>query len=810
MESVWQDLRYGLRVLRKNPGFALVAALILALGIGANTTIFSMLKGVILRPLPGVPHSDQIVDINMYSRGGAPWPVSYPDYKDMRDRNTVFSSLAAETLQTVNVTINRKPERVWGELVTGNMFEMLGVNAERGRLLAPEDDGAPGANPVVVIGYGFWKSRFGGDPEIAGKSMRIGQRTFTIVGVAPRGYQGGIVGVAAELFVPVSMQAQLMNGESSLDKRDTHWLFVQGRLKPGVTLAQAEAAMDVVGAQISKEYPDDEVARRAAAMPISKSPFGSQRYLLPVLTAGLAVVGIVLLVACANVASLMLAKAAGRQREMAIRLAVGASRWRLVRQLLTESLLVSLIGGAAALLLSLWPAAFLSQVRVPTPLPIVIDTSFDSLVFGFTFLVALASGIVFGLAPALQASKVTLVPALKEDTGSWLFGRSRMRSALLVGEIALSLGLLIGAVLVWRSQASAAKIDPGFDARNVQLVSIDLDSSGYAETRGQQFDAQLLERVRALPGVQSAGLAHRLPLAVIASESRSFKPEGYISRPNEDLDIEYNKISPGYFSTLHIPLVAGRDFGPQDSSQSPQVAIVNQTFAQRYWPNQDPIGRKIDLEPDTVTVIGVAGDIKYLQIDEAPLPYVYLPLAQHYAGDVTLHVRSSGDPAALLPAIETQVRALDADLPVYGAESLNEQMRFSMVGFYLAEDFLGGAGLQGLLLAAVGIYGVIAFSVTQRTREIGIRVALGAKPRDIFRLVMGQGLRLALVGVGLGLCLAIALTGFLRSLLYGVSAHDPITFIGVTVFLVGVALVASFLPARRAMKIAPMEALRYE
>ena len=810
MDSLWQDLRYAIRVLRKNPGFTLVATLILALGIGANTTIFSMLKGVILRPLPGVPHADQIVDVLMYSRGGEPWPVSYPDYKDMRDRNTVFTSLSAETLQTMNFTMNRKPERVEGELVTGNMFEMLGVKAERGRLLTADDDRAPGASPVVALSYAFWKSRFGGDPDIAGKTMRIGQQSFTIVGVAPRGYQGGVVGVAAQLFVPITMQAQLMNGEISLESRDTHWLFVQGRLKPGVTMAQAQAAMDVIGAQISKEYPNTEIARRAAAVPISKFPFGSQQYLLPVLTAGLAVVGIVLLVACANVASLMLAKAAGRQREMAVRMAVGASRGRLVRQLLTESILLSLIGGAAALLLSLWPAGFLSQVRVPTPVPIVIDTSFDSLVFGFTFLMALASGIVFGLAPALQSSKVTLVPALKEDTGNWLFGRSRMRSALLVGEIALSLGLLIGAVLVWRSQASAAKINPGFDAHNVQLLSIDLDSSAYPEARGRQFDAQLLERVRALPGVQSVSLAHRLPLAVIESESREFKPEGYVSRPSEDLNLEYNKISPGYFATLRIPMIEGRDFGAQDTADATQVAIVNRTFAARYWPNQDPIGRKIEMTPGSVTVVGVVADIKYLEIEEAPTPYVYFPLSQHYAGDVTLHVRSAGDPAALLPTIEAQVRALDPDLPVFGAETLSEQTRFSMIGFYLAEDFLGGAGLQGLLLAAVGIYGVIAFSVTQRTREIGIRMALGAKPRDVFALVMGQGFRLALIGVALGLCLAVAVSGLLKNLLYGVSPHDPLTFAGVTIFLVAVALVASFLPARRAMKIAPMEALRYE
>lgn len=810
MESFWQDLRYGIRMLRKNPGFALVAALILALGIGANTTIFSMLKGVILRPLPGVPHADQLVDIITISRGGQPWSISYPDYVDLRDRNTAFSSLAAESMEAMNITMNGKPERLWSEIVSGNMFSMLGISAERGRLLTPDDDRTPGASPVAVISYGLWQSRFGGDPEVAGKTVKIGQQTFTIVGVAPRGYQGGIVGVALDVFVPLMMQPQVMNSESILNQRNDHWLILQGRLKPGVSLAQARASMDVLGAQLTKEYPNDEIARRAAALPLWKSPFGSQFYLLPVITAGLAVVGIVLLVACANVASLMLAKAAGRHREMAIRLAVGASRPRLVRQLLTESLMVSLLGGAAALLLSLWPAAFFSQLRIPTPFPIVIDTSFDGLVFGFTFVIAVLSGVIFGLAPALQASKVNLVPALKEETTSWLFGRSKMRSGLLVAEIALSLGLLISAGLVWKSQASASHIDPGFDARNVELLSMDLDSSGYEEARGSQFYAQLLERVRALPGVEAASLAHRLPLLVVGGSSRTMKPAGYTARANEDLDFMFNKISPGYFATLHIPMVAGRDFSARDDRDGPAVVIVNETFARQYWPAQDPIGQKIEMGSTAATVIGVARDIKYMQINEAPRPYVYIPEAQEFSGDMTLHVRATGDASALLPTLEAQIHEMDPNLPIFGAQPLAEQMKFSMFGYYLAVDFLGGAGLQGLLLAAVGIYGVIAFTVSQRTREIGIRMALGAKPRDIFRLVMGQGLRLALVGVGLGLCLAIALTGLLRSLLYGVSAHDPITFISVTIFLVGVSAVASFLPARRAMKIAPMEALRYE
>ncbi len=810
MDSFWQDLRYGVRVLRKSPGFVLVAALILALGIGANTTIFSMLKGVFLRPLPGVPHSDQIVVVAMTSRGGQPWSISYPDYKDMRDRNTLFSALAAESIEAMNVTINQKPERIWGEIVSGNIFSMFGMKAERGRLLTPDDDRAPGGSPVAVISYGLWQTRFGSDPEVAGKTLRIGQQTFTIVGVSPRGFQGGVVGVALDVFVPMAMQKQVMNSDDMLEQRNSHWLIVQGRLKPGVSVRQAQAAMNVLGAQIAKEYPNDEIARRAVALPLWKSPFGSQNYLLPVLTAGLAVVGIVLLVACANVASLMLAKAAGRHREMAIRLAVGASRWRLVRQLLTESVMVSLLGGAAAVVLSLWPAGFLAQLRMPTPFPIVIDTSFDGLVFGFTFVVAVLSGVIFGLAPALQASKVNLVPALKEETTSWLFRRSRMRSGLLVGEIALSLGLLICATLVWKSQASAGHINPGFDARNVELLSMDLDSSGYDRVRGTEFYRRLIEKVKALPGVEEASVAHRLPLLVIPGESRSMKPQGYAPRPNEDLDFMLNKVSPGYFATLRIPMVAGRDFSARDDRAAPAVAIVSDAFAQRYWPNQDALGQKIEMGSRTLTVIGVVRAIKYLQIDEAPRPYVYLAETQEYDGDMTLHVRASGNAAALLPTIEAQVHELDPNLPVFGEQALGDQMQFAMVGYYLAVDFLGGAGLQGLLLAAVGIYGVIAFTVSQRTREIGIRMALGAQPRDVFRLVMGQGLTLALIGVGLGLCLAIALTGLLRSLLYGVSAHDPLTFVGVTVFLIGVALVASFLPARRAMRIAPMAALRHE
>ncbi len=812
MRTLWQDARFGLRMLGKSPGFALVAALTLALGIGANTTIFTMLKSMILRPLPGARAADQLVVVVQRTVGGNPWTFSYLDYKDLRDRNQVFESLAASTPAPLSVRYGEKAERTWGEVMTGNNFEMLGVRAAMGRLLTPDDDRTPGAHPVAVVSYRFWSTRMGADPNVIGKTLFIGTMPFTVIGVTDPAYHGSTVGLTLDVYVPTMMSREVIPAWGFLGHRDSSWLLVQGRLKPGIGLAQARASLHVLGAQMLKEFPNRQIREKTELLPLPRSPFGGQSILFPILTVVMVVVGIVLLIACSNVANLMLARAAGRAREIAIRQALGAGRWRLVRQLLTESVLVSLLGGAASIALSLWANQHFANLKIPAPYPVVLDANFDGGVFAFTLLLAVLSGVVFGLAPALHASKTDLVHALKEETGSRKFARSRLRSGLLVAQVALSLVLLIGAVLVLRSEGYATKIDVGFDADNVVTSAMDLTASGYSADAGRTFYRRLLERVRALPGVASATLSETLPLHVIGGASETVDVEGYTPQRNEDMAFYYARISPGYFANMRIRMIAGRDFDEHDDKNSAAVGIVNEQFARRFWRGQNPLGHRIQINNQWRRVVGVVHDVKVETLTEEPTSYVYMPLEQAYTGDMIVQARAASAAAApeVLGAIQKTVHEMDPNLPVFNTRTLRQHMEFAFVGYALASELLGVAGLQALVLAGIGIYGVIAFLVTQRTREIGIRMALGAQAGDVMRVLLWQGMRMAFLGAAIGLALAAGATRAMGALLYGVSARDPLTFAGVTVFLLLVAALACWLPARRAMRVDPIVALRYE
>jgi predicted permease len=809
MNSVFEDVRYAVRTLRKAPAFAAIAVLTVAVGVGVNSTVFTILKDQVLRPLPGVAEAGQLVAVHSLARSGEAWPFSFPDYRDFRERDRVFAGLAVSSARAMSVTVGERAERVWGELVSGNTFSVLGVGAAAGRVLTPEDDRVPGAHPVVVISHEFWQSRLGGEGRAVGRTIHVGRRPYTIVGVTPAGYRGSIVGLELQLFVPVAMAEDFAPAQNILEDRNSQWLVAQGRLRAGVTFEEARAATQVLSEQLAREYPNPGIEKRAHLVPLWQSPFGSQTLLVPIFSVLMLLMSVVLLVVCANLAGLLLARAVGRQREMAIRLAVGATRGRLIRQLLTESAVVSLAGGALALLLSWWAGDYFSSLRIPTTFPGVIGARVDALTFAFALGLSLLAGTAFGLAPALQASRVSLVPGLKQEAGGE-FRSSRLRNLLVVAQVALSLVLLITAVLVVRSQKNAGRVHLGFDPQHMHVFSMDLQPNGYSEAEGQAFYARLLERVEAMPGVESASLAQFLPLLVVGGSTRGVEMEGYTPGPRESMSFHYNIVSAGYFRNLRMGLAEGRWFGPQDGPQSPPVALVNATLARRFWPGRSAVGRRLRVGQRWREVVGVVRDSKYIFITEDPMPYFYTPLAQEYSPDMTLLVRASGDSRSAAAAARSAAQELDRTLPLYNARPLEQHLELSMTGFRLTLNFLGVAASQALVLVAIGIYGVVSFSVMQRTREIGVRMALGAQPRDVLRLVLGRGGRLALAGAALGCLLGLGAARVVQGLLFGVSGADPLTFAGMALVTTVVALAASYLPARRAMRLDPMAALRHE
>jgi macrolide transport system ATP-binding/permease protein len=814
METLWQDLRVSVRRLQKTPGFTLIAVLSLALGIGANTAIFSLVNTVLLRPLP-IEEPKQMVSLNSVSLNGQQnFPtLSYPNYRDLRDRNNVLSGLIAYRFSAVSLSNNGVNERLWGYLATGNYFEVLGVKPALGRLFTSNDDKAPGAHPVAIITYDCWQKRFAGDPQVVGKSVIVNGRSFTIIGVTPPGFYGSEIGYRTEVWFPMMMLTQIEPGNDYLENRDSYNLFIQGRLKPGVTLAQAEDALKNIAAQLAREFPKENEGKTIMLSPPGLFGAFMRGPIMGFAGVLMAVVGLVLLLACTNLANLLLARATERRKEIAVRLALGASRWRLVRQLLTENVLLATVGGVLGFGLAYWLVDAIQVLRPPIDIPLSTTVHIDGRVLLFTALTSVLTGVVFGLLPALQATKPELVPALKDEVSLGGYRRSWLRNGMVVMQVSLSLVLLVCAGLVLRGLQRAQLLNPGFVPQHALEMSFDLSLQGYDESRTKQFKRQLLERVHALPGVQYAGLSNNVPLS-LSINTNGIYVEGQPERKGANVPTAMtSQASPGFIAALGTRLLQGRDFTEQDGEAKQRFALINETFARRFWPGQPALGKRFSFEGAAgpwVEVVGVIQDGKYFSLGEETEPFVYTNLRPQSGDYLTLVVRTASEPQSALAAIRREFQQLDAALPVYNVKTMTEHMALPLFPARVAATLLGSFGLLALLLAAIGIFGVMSYAVTQRTREIGIRVALGAPAKNVFALVVGQGLKLTTLGLGIGLAAAFAGTRLLSSLLYGLSALDLITFAGVSLLLALVALLACYFPARRAMRVDPLVALRHE
>jgi macrolide transport system ATP-binding/permease protein len=812
VETLSRDVRHGVRRLVRSPGFTVVALLSLTLGIGANTAIFSLLNTAALRPLP-VERADELVSVANATGQGAFPTLSYPNYRDLRDRSDAFSGLIAYRFAPLSMSYDGVNERLWGYVVTGNYFEVLGVRAAIGRLLSPDDDRLPGAHPVAVVSYECWQRRFGGTPDVLGKSLVVNGRAYTVVGVAPEGFFGTEIIAAPELWFPMAMQAEVEVGNSWLEERGVENVFVQGRLAPGAGVARAQASLDALTAELAQEFPDVNEEMRVTVAPPGMMGGMMRGAVLGFTALLMVVVAFVLLLACTNLANLLLARSSERRREIAVRLAMGASRGRLVRELMTESMLLALGSGALGYLLAYSLVRVAVLLKPPVDVPLSVELHMDYRVLAFTCAVSLVTGVLFGLLPALQATKVDLLPALKDEASSTGFHRSWWKGGLVVLQIALSLLLLVGGGLMVRALQRAQTVELGFEPEGAVEASFDLRLQGYDAARGKEFQKALLERLRARPEVRHAGIVDLPPVDLhfsrssVVVEGRPPEREGSVPRAMA------SRVSPGYFQAIGTRLLQGRDFTDRDDESAARVAIVNETFVRRFWPGEDPIGRRFSVgsaESPAVEVVGVVEDGKYASLGEAPQPYFCRPLSQAYLGMNTVVVRSDADPQSLLAAIRAEVRGLDPQLPLASAKPLVDRMAMPLLPARMAASVLGTFGLVALALAAIGIYGVMSNAVARRTREIGVRVALGAQAADVLRLAMRQGMVPVVAGVAIGMAAALALMQMAKGFLFGVSAADPLTYGAVTALLVGVALLACYVPARRAARVDPMVALRSE
>jgi predicted permease len=814
IENFLQDVGFGLRMLRRSPGFSLLAILCLTLGIGANAAVFSWIEGILFRPYPGVAHQERLVALGGTSRDEpSGTPLSWPDFQDLQRSCTLCETLFVSKITGTTLSMGDRAERTTGSIVSANYFDALGVPPMLGRGFLPGEDQGQSAHPVAVISYQLWQGRFRGDRQIVGKTQRLNAVMHTIVGVAPEGFYGTFVGWGMNFWVPASMEDIFESGGYKLEDRGARWIEAYARLKPGVTFAQAQQEFAAISGRLEVEYPATNRGRAIRFWPLWQTPFNNAGTLLPTLEIMFAVVAFVLLIACANVGNLLLVRSFARRHEMSVRLAVGAGRARLWQQLLTEGLVLSLFGAAGGLLVAYWcrhalVLLFPARGGVQMHLPGEIDWRVLALSAG----VCLATTLLMGLVPALQTGKIDLAQSMKMESGGVVGGHGRawVRSGLVLVQVSLSFVLLVGVGLLMQSLLKVRAASPGFNTRGVQDTAIDLVSAGYTPARAQTFQDALLERVRALPGVESAAFAKMIPLSYVSSASAPIVVDGYQPRPEESPTVEYNEVGDNYFVTMGIPLVAGREFTRADDEKAALVAVVNETMAQRYWQGRSPLGQRLQLKGRWMQVVGIAKDSKYSSVREKPTPFSFVPLRQNSLRGSVLNIRTPLAPQTMATAIAREVHALDSNLAPYELITMQEQLDRSTSAQMVAVTLVGILGALALVLAAIGLYGVMSYAVSQSTRELGLRMALGAGASNLLRLVLSRGLALTGAGVLLGAATALLLTRLLGNLLYKVSPRDPVAFGCAFAVMALVSVAACWLPAWRAARTDPMRALRTE
>ncbi|HYL91578.1 MAG TPA: ABC transporter permease, partial [Alphaproteobacteria bacterium] len=823
LHTLWQDLRFGFRMLRRSPGVSVLAVLCLTLGIGANAAAFSWIEGILLRPYPAVAHQERLVAVAATKSSGARkiigggdgegyTDLSWPDWQDFQRNCKLIDSFIVSRIMGTTLNRGDRAQRVTASVVSANYFDALGVHPILGRGFEPAEDFGRNAHPVVVISYWMWKEQFNLDPQIIGKTQLLNNVPHTIIGVAPEGFYGTFVGWAMALWVPASMEEVFVPGGYKLEDRGGLWIEGFARLKPGVSLEQAQQEISTVAQKLESDYLPTNRGRGVKLFPLSMTPFNQAGNLRPTLEITQAVVFLVLLIACANVSSLLLVRSLARRHEMTVRLAVGAKRSRLVKQLLTEGMILSAFGAAGGLVVAYWCRNALGPIFSPgAGAAVNLRGELDWRVFAFSTMVCVLSTLVFGLVPAVQSSKVDLAGSLKSESGTSLGsrGKSRLRSGLVLVQVALSFVLLVGAVLLLQSVQRIRTADPGFSTDNVLLAGIDLVSAGYDVQRAKTFQDALIDRVQALGGVESVAGARIPPFTYLPYFSAPIAVDGYIPEPNEQPEAEYNQVSPGYFATMGIPLVAGRDFSRSDNETALPVAIVNERMVAQYWHGLDPVGRRFMVKGQPTVVVGVAKLAKYETFGEQPKSFFYVPLRQNPSIRFYLSIRTSQAPGTVATALAREVRALDTNLAPSGFASMRQViLRTALSSQQIAVTLLTVFGGLALLLSAIGLYGVMSYSVSQGSRQLALRMALGANARDVVQLVMSHGMALTAGGVVLGVLAALALARLITNLLYTVSPYNPLAFGTAFLVMTIAALAACFLPAWRATRIDPVRALR--